>query len=79
MKRILGAAAVLAVMLPFTASAQLMEDQSYALQSNCGEAIKQYCPQVDQGNFDALWQCLSPNFENINPMCRTTLQEIQEN
>ena len=54
-------------------------DQSFAVQGNCGQAIQQYCPQVDQQSFDALWQCLSPVFDKIDPMCKVTLQEIQNN
>ena len=79
MKRIFKLAILVAVMVPGAASAQLMSDQSYAVQGNCGEAIKQYCPQVDTQNFDALWQCLSPVFDKIDPLCKATLQEIQEN
>jgi hypothetical protein len=78
MKRILIATVMLTTMMPLAASAQMMGDQSYAIQNNCGEAITQYCPQVDQQSFDALWQCLSPYFDKIDPMCKATLQEIQE-
>jgi hypothetical protein len=79
MKRILAAGILLAAVMPMGASAQMTADQSFAVQGNCGQAIQQYCPQVDQQSFDALWQCLSPVFDKIDPMCKVTLQEIQNN
>ncbi|WP_342640057.1 hypothetical protein [Rhodoligotrophos ferricapiens] len=78
MRKAVGLAVVVFALSNGWASAQLMDDERYALQSYCGDAIEEYCPGVDADNVDSLWECLAPHFDKINPMCKVTLQEIQE-
>ncbi|MGF7158732.1 hypothetical protein FHS85_000342 [Rhodoligotrophos appendicifer] len=79
MRKLIGLSGLLLVLTSLSASAQLMDDQKFALQSYCGEGIKKYCPQVDVDDLDALWDCLSPHWDQMDPMCKATVQEIQEN
>ena len=79
MRRMIGLAVLALSLSTLTASAQLMDDQKFALEGYCGEGIKKYCPQVDTDDFNALWDCLSPHFDEIDPMCKATIQSIQDN
>ena len=78
MKKLMTAAAIVLAFSTLTASAQLMEDEKFAMMGACGEGIERFCPNVATDSLDAVWGCLAPHFDQINPRCKAVLQEIQD-
>ncbi|MGF7159542.1 hypothetical protein FHS85_001161 [Rhodoligotrophos appendicifer] len=79
MKKIFLLVSVAVTLSSQPASAILMQKQKFDLETFCGDAIRKYCPKVDRDSIHALWACLSPHFLGTNPLCKATLQQIQQN